>query len=404
MQPGVCHDDRAGSRERRDGDRAAQHAGDCHGDGRRERHRQGSEDDKVTRLEQEVWELQEKLQKVTKEAAGKWDPQYWGKKATREGDHGEDRTEDSLRSFPITLPKLPEPTVVNASLEAGDWFTQVRPLVADVSTKAVGWWDNLAQATAERYHLWLNASPLERLRVSPPNHEMLSAGFQKRVAVMLMQAIPEGIRQELIAMRAMDAASILFKVYKTYQPGGLAERKQMLQHLTTTVVAKTPSEAVSALRLWRRQAQRAVELKAAMPDSVLQVRALSTIMDSLLERDAQAAFRVNAHRMKSGIDISPTEETVGLYCELLLSEAEQMVTSTVAENGGTRQAMIEPKEMEQASRRCSHHPHWCQNHVNSGGHQMDASWVEGVDFCTNGNKGRIRVASVGCAAAAAANT
>ena len=281
-------------------------------------------------------QLQEKLEKATAQAGGSWNPQYWAKPVTRESDGGEDRTEDSLRSFPITLPKLPEPTVVNASLEAGDWLTQVRPLVADVSTKALIWWDGMVQATAERYQTWLSASPLERLRIASPNHEKLSMGFQRlaqRVAVMMMQAVPEGIRQELVAMRAMDAASILFKIYRTYQPGGLAERKQMLQQLTTTRAARTATEAVSALRLWKRQAQRAVELKAAMPDAVLQVRALSMIMEDLLEKDAQSAFRVNTHRMKSGIDVSPTEETVGMYHELLLSEAEQMVTSTAMDQG-----------------------------------------------------------------------
>ena len=331
---GVCHDDRASIHGLQGSGRATVHGGDCHQEGGRGVHGQVQEDERVRKLEQEVSQLQEKLEKATAQVGGSWNPQYWAKPVTRENDGGEDRTEDSLRSFPITLPKLPEPTVANASLEAGDWLTQVRPLVADVSTKALSWWDNMVQATAERYHLWLSASPLERLRIAPPNHEKLSLGFQRlaqRVAVMLMQSVPEGIRQELVAMRAMDAASILFKVYRTYQPGGLAERKQMLQQLTTTSPARTATEAVSALRLWKRQAQRALELKAAMPDAVLQVRALSMIMEDLLEKDAQAAFRVNTHRMRSGIDVLPTEEAVGMYHELLLSEAEQMVTSTVVD-------------------------------------------------------------------------
>lgn len=77
-----------------------------------------------------------------------------------------DRTEDdSLRSFPIVLPKLPEAMVQNASLEAGDWLTQVRPLIADVSSKAVIWWDRMVESTFQRYQQWLSASPLEKLRI-----------------------------------------------------------------------------------------------------------------------------------------------------------------------------------------------------------------------------------------------
>ena len=144
---------------------------------------------------------------------------------------------------------------------------------------------------------------------------------------MLLQALPEGVKQEMIATRHMDAANILFKVFKTFQPGGLAERKQMLSQLTTTAAAKTSQEAVNALRLWKRQSQRAAELHATMPDIVLQVRAISGIMDELLAKDAQAAFRVNAYRMQHGIDVAPTEQSMALFFELLMAEAEQMVTS-----------------------------------------------------------------------------
>ena len=40
----------------------------------------------------------------------------------------EDHTEDALRSFPITLPKLASPHERNAALLAGDWLTQIKPL------------------------------------------------------------------------------------------------------------------------------------------------------------------------------------------------------------------------------------------------------------------------------------
>ena len=53
----------------------------------------------------------------------------------------EDYTEDALRSFPITLPKLASPKDKNSALLAGDWLTQVKPLISDVSTKAGLWWD-----------------------------------------------------------------------------------------------------------------------------------------------------------------------------------------------------------------------------------------------------------------------
>lgn len=142
------------------------------------------------------------------------------------------------------------------------------------------WWTMVVEKVAAQYHKWLAANPLDKLKVEPPRMEEIAQGNERlaqRAATMLMQAVPSGMRSELVAARHMDVGNILFKIYKTYQPGGLAERRQMLAQLTGTRAAATPSEAVGSLRLWKRQAQRAAELHATMPDPVLQVRALTNI-------------------------------------------------------------------------------------------------------------------------------
>ena len=148
-----------------------------------------------------------------------------------------ERGDEGLRSFPITLPQLPEPSIANASLEAGDWLTQVRPLISDVSGNASAWWAAVEEETAKQYHLWLTAAPLDKLKVAAPDNTKLAKGNERlaqRVAVMLMQAVPQGLRQELVASRQMEATHILFRVYKAYQPGGLAERRHTLSQLTSS--------------------------------------------------------------------------------------------------------------------------------------------------------------------------
>lgn len=65
--------------------------------------------------------------------------------------------DDQLRSFPVTLPKLCEPTEVNAALEAGDWLTKLQPLIADVAAGAGDWWAEVLQATMGKYEQWLTA-------------------------------------------------------------------------------------------------------------------------------------------------------------------------------------------------------------------------------------------------------
>eukprot|EP00435_Cladocopium_sp_Y103_P019170 s4393_g4.t1 len=241
------------------------------------------------------------------------------------------RWDEGLRSFQITLPTLPDAQIQNASLEAGDWLTQVRPLIADVSAAASTWWAKIEEETEKCYRNWLMAKPIDKLKVAAPDINELSKGNERlaqRVSVMLLQAIPAGVKQELIASRQMDATSILFKIYKTYQPGGIAERKQTLAQLTATTTASTPAEAVATLTLWKRQFQRAQELHASLPDPVLQVRALTTVMDYLLGQDQQASFRVSSYRMENSIDTAPTATSVIMFHALLLAEAEHMITSS----------------------------------------------------------------------------
>ena len=114
-------------------------------------------------LEREVQSLQSVLkeQYVGKRMAGYWLEDF---EKDRDGDRvrrersrdrradvgrsdekkgGEEHHEDLLRSFPITLPRLADPAEKHAALLAGDWITQVRPMIADVSARAGLWWDEV---------------------------------------------------------------------------------------------------------------------------------------------------------------------------------------------------------------------------------------------------------------------
>ena len=118
-------------------------------------------------------------------------------------------------------------------------------------------------------HQWLAAGPLDRLKILPPGVEETSAGMvrlDQRVTMMLMNAVPESIRHEIVATRQLHASRVLYKVLRTYQPGGQSERALTLSAITQTQPAEDPSQATEALRLWRRQVLRALELQALLPD------------------------------------------------------------------------------------------------------------------------------------------
>ena len=75
--------------------------------------------------------------------------------------------------------------------------------IDDVSSKAVIWWNG-----------WEDVPEIPTMLEAE-----LSLRFQRlaqRASVMLLQALPEGVKQEMIATRHMDAANIPFKVIKTF--------------------------------------------------------------------------------------------------------------------------------------------------------------------------------------------
>ncbi|CAL1144503.1 unnamed protein product [Cladocopium goreaui] len=246
--------------------------------------------------------------------------------------HEREVVEDGdLKSVPIQLPSLPAPEGRDASLEAGDWLIQLEPLIGDLSKHAASWWRRVMESTTTTYGRWLHADPLSRLKITAPENGSLSAGFERldqRVTSLLLQSVPKAIKDEIIATRELSTTAILFRVMRTYQPGGLLEKSRLLEDLTTTPVTKTSQDVVAALRLWKRKASRASELCAQLPDPLLLIRTLDGIAKPVVESSSQANFRIATFRMNYSLDIRPSLANVWLFYDLLLAEAEVAVHST----------------------------------------------------------------------------
>ena len=73
----------------------------------------------------------------------------------------EESVEERLRSITIQLPKLADASEPWAALRAGDWLSEIRPLIADVSEGARSWWDGIMEEAYRAYQLWLQSGPLQ---------------------------------------------------------------------------------------------------------------------------------------------------------------------------------------------------------------------------------------------------
>ena len=63
-----------------------------------------------------------------------------------------DKEVDSLRSTSIQLPSLPQHTGKDTGLVCGDWLAQIRPLLGDMASGALEWWDEMMEVILRRYH------------------------------------------------------------------------------------------------------------------------------------------------------------------------------------------------------------------------------------------------------------
>ena len=311
-----------------------QHPGGSEGDlpGTKTRGRSPSENERTKRaLQEEIASLKQRLEESEKR----------GNKESKK--EAEDRTrsdrdlvEHTLKSVPVVLPKLAEPGGKNSSLEAGDWLAQVRPYIADVGQGAEQWWDRTTTMVMNQYGRWLEANPLERVHIKAPEMDQSVPGsdrLNQRVTTLLLSAVPESIKTELITTRQLSVSGVLFAILRRYQPGGLAEKTYTLSELTTTSPATTASQAVQRLRHWKRQQTRAGELGLTLPDPLIMVKALDSIMVDLWNQHPQASFRVSAFRMHQQIDVRPTMESLENLYDLLLAEADQMVYGKAGEVG-----------------------------------------------------------------------
>ena len=257
--------------------------------------------------------------------------------------------EDTLKATTIALPTLNPPAAGDAGLTCGDWLAQLRPLMGDLATASLTWWDDMMTEVMKKYKVWLAATPLERLAMDGPIEEEYntSAGRKRmdlRASSLLMASLPSTLKGELIASREVSSGKIIYKVLKTFQPGGASERATTLSALTIEKEAKDPRDAAEQLRKWKRHKLRAEELKVMLPDPSLMVRSLSRLVEGILISSPQANFRLNAYRMQSRIDIHPTLDSLSEFFTLLLAEMESLMLSPEAVDGGEKTSKATGRE------------------------------------------------------------
>ena len=132
---------------------------------------------------------------------------------------------ETIRTGSPDLPALQPWEAQHGPLILGDWFLLTEPIVADLSMTAGEWWRITVKAAEEWYKLHMSLSLLERIKhpcEAPPLEKWQKV--ERRVSSMILQAVPQGVREELVASRRMTTFGIVTYLLVAYTPGGVSEK------------------------------------------------------------------------------------------------------------------------------------------------------------------------------------
>ena len=225
------------------------------------------------------------------------------------------------------LPPLPALGGDQAPLLFGDWLALVAPAMYDIAQPGKEWWSQVMEEVETLYSVWLQASPLQRLRLRPAEGTLAPPlqRIEMKGVNMLLQILPENIKRDVVASRTLSSTSIMFRLFTLFQPGGSTEKAGLLKQISEPKIAGNGHDLLQGIRTWRRWLARAHELNLVLPDSMVLAGVLAKFSDALAKcGNVQLGFRLSTARQELGIDHRPTRETVTEMAEYLQAEAEEL--------------------------------------------------------------------------------
>ncbi|CAE7888738.1 RE1 [Symbiodinium microadriaticum] len=227
------------------------------------------------------------------------------------------------------LPKLPEPDD-QAAINVGDWLHGLAGPMRDITDGSSRWWTEVLSSLDAFYGDYVAASTVKKVQLRAEDYATKElrdtkwSRLDKRAASMLLQAVPEGLKSELMANRLSSTISILGRILTIYRPGSAAERQQVLRALESPGGATSPADLVEVLRRWMRWLKRAQDLGLQVPDASILLKGLDTASKQQMDRNGEIVFRSNMLRYSLDLDAAPTLQNVLRYHGHLLAEFEQL--------------------------------------------------------------------------------
>ena len=141
---------------------------------------------------------------------------------------------EQVRPGTTTLATLVEPGET-APIDYADWLTTIEPAMQDLSDASYVWWDHIMKVSQMWYQDYVKLRPLQRSTFeATPDEELKKKKWvrvERRAVTMMMGAVPQSIKDELVATKSLTPLKIVAKLMTIYQPGGLQEKTVILRQL-----------------------------------------------------------------------------------------------------------------------------------------------------------------------------
>ena len=243
---------------------------------------------------------------------------------------GEEAEEEAIRSG-VQLHSLPEWNMETSPVDFQDWILLISPQMSDMTTSSHEWWSETVATAKAWYEQHQSLKPLEKLRheivPTPILQQKRWVRLEKRASSLLLQALPESQREDIISTKSLTVLNILGRLMQNYQPGGAHEKAAVLTALESPPEAGSVAEVIVGLRKWIRWKKRAGDINVALPDPTILLRGLDRLSTRVLSHNPTSQFRVNLTRSDLMVDAMPTLTGVDQYAECLLAEFDQMAYS-----------------------------------------------------------------------------
>ena len=240
---------------------------------------------------------------------------------------GEGFEDETLRGG-IELHQLPEWSPDTAPVDLQDWLLLVDTQMCDISTSSHEWWGLTLEASRKWYKKHQSLKPIEKLQhkvsLTSELHQTKWKRLERRASNLLLRALPESQREDIIAGKDLSVLAILTKLMVNYQPGGGQEKAAVLAALELPAEAGTVGEAITGLRKWLRWKKRAIDMGLVLPDPSVLLRGLDRLVGKVVSGSPNLQFRINLTRTTLMIDAVPTMSGIEQFAECIMAELDQV--------------------------------------------------------------------------------